>query len=425
MYFKSVFLAAISAALTAVVMGQNPPPATQPSVALPAESLSGVTLRALPAVLDARERRKDWHEAAQQAASRIGEPSLREQFNQRISGLVPKIASALVAQPQDDGLVTCAVYRDGEGKQAMVAVTFEGLGSQVGVSFFADTLSGKLVAPQGQGIAASLALDPDATSYLVFFVDHRKLDAGDVPQRAMAQSIVLAAQRQRGTARRENTRGSATAPPVQQPPSVPPDVGAQQAGAYQPGVSPFYPDVNDGYYYPAIGVPIVIVPGEDANAAGMRDRQRQREQELERQFQSRRNNASIQNHSVSPTTQNASTSAGAGNAAAQGPGTAHQPPNTAAQPPNTAKQPPNTAQQPPNTARQPPNTAQPPPNTAKQPPNTAKQPPNTANQPPNTAKPPPNTAKQPPNTASPPPAAPPSSPPATGGQNSPPPTQGK
>jgi len=43
-----------------------------------------VQFRALPAVLDARERRQDWHEAAQQAEAKIKNQPLRDQLTERL-----------------------------------------------------------------------------------------------------------------------------------------------------------------------------------------------------------------------------------------------------------------------------------------------------------------------------------------------------
>src|SRR5689334_18497328 len=60
MHLKFIFVLAISTAFSWTIRGQNAPPAPAPA----GESVSGLALRSLPAVLDARERRQDWHEAA-------------------------------------------------------------------------------------------------------------------------------------------------------------------------------------------------------------------------------------------------------------------------------------------------------------------------------------------------------------------------
>src|ERR1700676_622262 len=87
MLARVLLTSAISAAFALLSRAQTYPPAggTAPTT----QGVSQLRLRSLPAVLDARERRRDWHEAAQQAASRIADQGLRSQFNQRLSGLVP------------------------------------------------------------------------------------------------------------------------------------------------------------------------------------------------------------------------------------------------------------------------------------------------------------------------------------------------
>ena len=147
---KYLIAAAVTAALAHPVCGQVTRPTTAPSQLVADADVAGIQFRTIPAVLDARERRQDWHEAALQAESRVREPKLRDQLVQRLAGIAPYVARSLVKHPQDDALVSVLVYRQPgeEDKQAMVAVTFDGLGSELGGSFFADVLSDWPQAPQ-------------------------------------------------------------------------------------------------------------------------------------------------------------------------------------------------------------------------------------------------------------------------------------
>ena len=284
---KAIFALAVAAGLPVCFADQTAAPPPSPTTIPSVQNSDSLSLRALPAVLDARERRQDWHEAAQQAASRIQDPALLSQFDARISGLAPQIARALIARPQEEALVTVAVYRDEQGRQAMVAVTFDGLSSQIGSDFLAGVVADAPASPQAEGIPKSLRLDSEATSYLLFFLGNRRLEAGDIPQTTLAKSILLLANRRQEQSSQgiASSTGAGTAPP---PASVQPqpqyDQAAQQAGAYQPAVIPEFPEVNDGYYYPGMGVPIVILPETQIDTPQWRDQQRRREEQLERQY---------------------------------------------------------------------------------------------------------------------------------------------
>jgi hypothetical protein len=295
-----IFAAAITAVTSQFSPAQNAP-ATLPSstTAEPgdvAATTGTIQFRALPAVLDARERRQDWHQAAQHAADRIQDPALKSQFNQRLAGLVPMIAKALMAQPQEDALVTVAVYRDPAkpANHAMVAVTFDGLGGQIGQTFFADVIAGMPKVPDAEGVPKSLTLDTEATSYLVFFLGKNQLLAGDIPHPVMGRSVVAMINRQRETDRR-GAGAVAVAPgagsaPRQSPTAPPQDPSHPEIGSLQPYGGYIdtgaYAPVNDGYYYPsAVGVPIVILPGEFPSSPDYLARQRARQKELERHYQ--------------------------------------------------------------------------------------------------------------------------------------------
>jgi hypothetical protein len=250
----------------------TPEPSTQPA----ASDTNGVRLRALQPVLDARERRQDWHQAADAAVQRVESAPLRKELTQRLAGMVPHIAKALTAQPHDDALATVAVYREPglEGKQAMVAVTFDGMGSNVNPEIFADILADLPNAPQAKGVGDKLVLDPQASSYLVFFLDRDGLKASDVPHDKMKQSVMLSINRQHEEATKSEVAAQHQADAAAQARAQQQSTdlsAAQQAAASEAAGGPYsqggpaYPYVipevvNDGYAYPGIGVPIVILP---------------------------------------------------------------------------------------------------------------------------------------------------------------------
>src|SRR5665213_4348646 len=320
-------LAAVTAVTPVYAFGQTTPgaPTAPVSKSLPStETIAqtqGLTLRSLPAVLDARERHQDWHSAAEQAGGRIQDPALKSQFNQRLAGIVPAVAKVLIGHPQDYALVTVGVYRTkgAPDKQAMVAVTLNGLDSQLGADFFADVVAGLPQIPTGEGLPTNLSLDTEATSYLLFFLGEKQLEAGDIAHTTFGKSIMLAtnrvqkdaeaqavatvnADRARTAAAQEraaNTQAQANQS-ANRPTNVPTNsngvatngyADGQSAGYVAPG-NPYgyasnYPLVNDGYYYPGIGVPIVILPGEAQTTPQIQQRQTDREHRLEKQFQRR------------------------------------------------------------------------------------------------------------------------------------------
>ena len=270
-----------SAVAATVLTVRTPPltaavPTTLPAARAAASDTNTVRLRALQPVLDARERRQEWHQAADAAVQRVEAAPLRKELTQRLAGLVPHIAKALTAQPHDDALATVAVYREPglEGKQAMVAVTFDGMGSNINPETFANILADLPKAPQAQGVSDKLVLDPQATSYMVFFLDRDGLKASDVPHDKMKQSVMLAINRQHEEAAKsqvaaQHQADTAAQARVQQQST---DLSAAQqatasesaSGPYATG-GPAYPYVipevlNDGYVYPGVGVPIVILP---------------------------------------------------------------------------------------------------------------------------------------------------------------------
>ena len=301
MHTRLVLALVGTAFLSPVASSQTTRPTTQPapSPAVSRELHSGaVQFRALPAVLDARERRQDWHEAAQQAEAKIKNQPLRDQLTERLSGLMPQVVDQLRSHPQDEAVVTIAVYREPAkpSEDAMILVTFNGLASQVGDTFMQDVMNNLATLPQADDIPKNLALDSEATSYLVFFFGNRKLEAGDVSQTQMNHSITVAAkqsqnnrleQERRMAAAMNARQQQAQAQQLQQQQAA--EDQAQQAAAAQAGANdvggyPNYPSVNDGYYYPGLGVPIVILPNEYPDGTRWRQAQRRREQQLEQRY---------------------------------------------------------------------------------------------------------------------------------------------
>jgi len=63
-------------------------PTTLPTAQAGADTGS-VRLRILQPVLDAHERRQDWHQAADAATARIDSEPLRKELTQRLAGLAP------------------------------------------------------------------------------------------------------------------------------------------------------------------------------------------------------------------------------------------------------------------------------------------------------------------------------------------------
>lgn len=303
---RILLAAAISAALGSSVYAQTAPPTSAPpSVATAGANLDTIHLRSLQAVLDARERRQDWHDAAQQAIASIQVDALKEQLTQRLSGLAPRVAKELAAHPQDDALVSVDVFKQpgGDGKQAMVSVTFEGLGANIGSDYFANVLAGQSKPPQAEGVPAGLVPDPEASSYLIFFMGNRGLQAGDIPQPKMRQSLIVAMNHQREAAAHQDQLAQEQLKAQQQQANLQQTgeqaqlaAAQQQANNQQQQIIPEYPygiggaapnGYDDGYYYPGIGVPIVITPNGYSNTPEWRAREKAREQALEKTYASR------------------------------------------------------------------------------------------------------------------------------------------
>lgn len=303
---RLLLAAAISAALASSVSAQTTPPAAAPpSAASTGGNLETLHLRSLQAVLDARERRQNWHDAAQQAETPIQDPALKDQLTRRLSGLAPRVAKELATHPQDDALVSVDVFRQpgGDGKQAMVSVTFEGLGANLSSNYFANVLAGQSKPPEAEGVPAGLVPDPEASSYLVFFLGNRGLQAGDIPQPKMQQSVIAAINHQREAAAhqdqvaQEQIKARQQQANLQQQADEQAQLAAnQQAANQQQQIIPEYPDgvgnaamsgFDDGYYYPGVGVPIVMTPNGYANTPQWRAHEKTREQALEKAYASR------------------------------------------------------------------------------------------------------------------------------------------
>ena len=318
--------AAISAALASPLAAQTRavPPA-DPQIAAAGANLDTIHLRSLQAVLDAREKRQDWHDAAQQAVTPLKVDALKEQLTQRLSGLAPRVAKELAAHPQDDALVSVDVFKEpgAEVKQAMVSVTFEGLGSDIGGDYFANVLAGQSKPPQAEGVPAGLVPDPAASTYLVFFLGNRGLQAGDIPQQQMRQSVIALINKQREAAAHQDQvadqreKAAEQQANLQQQATEQAQVAAnQQAANQQQTIIPEYPygvggaanGYNDGYYYPGTGVPIVITPNGYSNTPEWRKHERSREEALEKSHHNRTGatgTASVNGHPVQTPTEGA------------------------------------------------------------------------------------------------------------------------
>lgn len=313
---------AISAALTSPLAAQTgAAPAADPQIAAAGANLDTIHLRSLQAVLDAREKRQDWHDAAQQAEMPLKVDVLKDQLTQRLSGLAPRVAKELAAHPQDDALVSVDVFKEPgpEGKQAMVSVTFEGLGSNIGGDYFANVLAGQSKPPEAEGVPAGLVPDATASTYLVFFLGNRGLQAGDIPQQQMRQSVIVLINKQREAAAHQNQvaeqreKAAEQQANLQQQATDQAQVAAnQQAANQQQTIIPEYPygvggaanGYDDGYYYPGMGVPIVITPNGYSNTPEWRKHERLREEALEKSQHNHagaNGTASVNGNSQSPT----------------------------------------------------------------------------------------------------------------------------
>ena len=303
---RLLLAAAISPALSSPLLAQTAaPPAPAAAAVSAGANLDTIHLRSLQAILDVREKRQDWHDAAQQAEAPLTENVLKEQLTQRLSGLAPRVAKELAAHPQDDALVSVDVFKEpgADGKQAMVSVTFEGLGSNIGSDYFANVLAGQSKPPQAEGVPAGLVPDQEASSCLVFFLGNRGLQAGDIPQPKMRQSLIAAVNHQRDAAAHqdqvavERDKAAQQQANLQQQAADQAQLAAnQQAANQQQQIIPEYPygvggaapnGYDDGYYYPSIGVPIIITPDGFANTPEWRARERHREEALEKTHRSR------------------------------------------------------------------------------------------------------------------------------------------
>jgi hypothetical protein len=185
----------------------------------------------------------------------------------------------------------------------LVSVTFEGLGSNIGSDYFSNLLAGQSKPPQAEGVPAGLIPDPEASSYLVFFLGNRGLQAGDIPQPKMRQSLIAAINHQRDVAAQqdqvtvEREKAAEQQATLQQQATDQAQLAAnQQAANQQQQIIPEYPygvgaaapnSYDDGYYYPGIGVPIIITPNGYANTPEWRARERHREEALEKTYRSR------------------------------------------------------------------------------------------------------------------------------------------
>ena len=191
----------------------------------------------------------------------------------RLNGLVPMVAKELAQHTQEDALVSIAVYNKSESDptQAMISVTFQGLGMNIPQ----ETLGAMIAdvpppAPEADDIPKGLVFDQAASSYLVFFLGSHDLQAGDIPNQKMKQTVIAAANnqqvKQREEARAEQER-QARAAGAASPANAQAAAARVNAEVLDPPSSndstveqhpqiPMYPygnPANDGYYYPGSG----------------------------------------------------------------------------------------------------------------------------------------------------------------------------
>lgn len=176
------------------------PAASQPAARppLPSADRSGIAPASLPAVKNCMEHPQAWQKAIQGLMDKIDDAQLRQQLSEGLGNLAPRIASGLIDHRGDSAYVTLAVYRQaGEGgKQAAVALAFEGFGGRLDGTFYGRVLAdmprppdtGDNSAPKG------LLLDTSASCYLCFFISGDGLCAGPIPHETFKQELVAAFQ---------------------------------------------------------------------------------------------------------------------------------------------------------------------------------------------------------------------------------------
>jgi len=241
-----------------------PPPASSTPAAQPEappvmdQKISAIPLRMLPDVQDVRQHNTPWEQAADQAVGKIGDPALKSSVSQQLSKIAPQVAKALLAHPGESAMVTIAVYRQRDtSRAAAAAVAFEGLDDALNPSFYPRVLANF---PQPPGVpntsAPSLELDPTATSYLCFFLDHGDLKAGNISHEQMKRSLDVAIEQ----SRRQSADRPITPPPQDITPDQPaaagaPPVAASPApanpanvGEAQPASSELPPDYANPYW---------------------------------------------------------------------------------------------------------------------------------------------------------------------------------
>ncbi len=173
-------------------------PASQPAALppLPPADHSGIVPTTLPAVKQSVEHTQAWQKAIQGVMERIEDPQLRQQLSEGLGDLAPQIARGLIDHRGDTAFATVAVYRQaGEGgKQAAVALAFEGFGGRLDATFYGRVLADMPRPPDAADNAAprELVLDSSASCYLCFFLSANGLCAGAIPHETFKQELAAA-----------------------------------------------------------------------------------------------------------------------------------------------------------------------------------------------------------------------------------------
>jgi len=176
------------------------PAASQPAASppLPPADNSGIAPTALSAVKNIMEHPQAWQKAVQGLMDKIDDPQLRQQLSEGLSNLTPQIARGLLDYRGDTAYATVAVYRQaGEaGKQAAVALAFEGFGGRLDATFYGRVLADMPRPPDAVDSASpkGLVLDAPASCYLCFFLSADGLCAGAIPHETFKQELAAAFQ---------------------------------------------------------------------------------------------------------------------------------------------------------------------------------------------------------------------------------------
>ena len=300
--------------------GAAGPAAKQGGLDVGAPDTTGIRVDALPAVAQAVKDAQPWQKTEDRVAAQIKDPDLRLQARQGLDALAPRITRALMDRKGEVALVTLAVYWEPgvagkPGKQAAVALAFEGFGGELNGTFLPRVLSDMPRPPDDPrgAVRPGLSLDTDASVYLCFTLGDDGLAAGLIPHAQMKRQIAEAVR-----ARQAGPGGAAPAPgapapqaQVPQPQDVPPlpappalpDAPADLPPPPAPGYAGWGPAWGSSwllppptYAYPGDAAPygyndlydwgwqnpVIIVPGRHWHGGWQRDWSHERDEHRNR-----------------------------------------------------------------------------------------------------------------------------------------------